>query len=794
MQPDVISITPTSWQLTHVAPEHLPAAIASRGAGLDWRPVEIPCTVQTSPFGLPLDELYQRDNIETVRWMEAEYWLFRTTVTPPAVRADEEAVYLFQGIDYRCRIYLNGQHVLDHEGMFSPIAIPLTGVPAHSELLVVIEPFADESATPQTLKARYSFGKGWDFAPKLQSRGIWDEAALVVRPRLRVTAVAVDTALNNDQRADVTLRVSLSERVAFGHITAQLQGVTRTFPIVNADQLALPLNIPSPTLWWPNGQGEPSLSDLRLELDMPGRATLPCTRRVGLRSLDRVACEGQGVEDIPLQLVVNGRPVFLKGVNWVPLDSCPGTITRERYAQFLQQFKAAGVNLIRVWGGGLKEKDAFYALADELGLMVMQEFPLACQLLSREEAFLRLLAQEATAIIHAVQHHPCVVIWTGGNEHFHYWDLLDSGTERMEAAKAAMASHFNFNSRDWRAGTDTYDEPALAMMGELCARLDPGRPFQLTSGMEGEGEVHGIWTWNPAIGDHRYRDYDSLYDYWLDARQHLYSEASVSSIANLSTIGQVLGTTSPYLPEKDDPIWRLHHAFAAAWDHFPDLWLDIPSTEALFGALDSLDDLILANQWMQGEGARFLIEETRRKMGHTCGIIWWGVNEPWPGLAGNALIDYFGRPKLGWQFLANAFQPTMLSLRYRHCVARTCKPELWLTHDGPLPFHGRYEVETENLRTGEVDRYAGQVAADRAQSCYLRTLLPLRLTAGSQAQITCRLYDGETLVHQNDYFFASNEDAAPFAGVLQARLRARYGTSAAGAGGSLPMQAETVVY
>ena len=89
-------------------------------------------------------------------------------------------------------------------------------------------------------------------------------------------------------------------------------------------------------------------------------------------------------------------------------------------------------------------------------------------------------------------------------------------------------------------------------------------------------------------------------------------------------------------PEKDDPIWRLHHAFTAAWDQLPDLWLDIPSTEKLFGKLTELETLVLANQWMQGEGARFLIEELRRKMPHTCGVIWWGVNEPWPGLAGNA--------------------------------------------------------------------------------------------------------------------------------------------------------------
>jgi len=740
---------------------------------LDWREAAVPSSVQNSAFGLPLDELYAGDNIRQVEWMKDYYWLYRTQFAVPQYGADEEAVVVFKGIDYKCAIYINGVNKAGHEGMFSRVEISLAewAPGTELELLVAIEPFVNGEEPYEHLKARYSVGNGWDFAPKLQSAGIWDDVGIVVRPRLRVEQAQVITKLANSQRADVIVDIALSEQVAFGNVTVELDGVSRSFPVVRTDRLRLPLCIPSPTLWWPVGQSgetEGRLLTLGIELEVEGRKTEPFTQRTGIRSVERIACSGQGVEDIPLQLVVNGRKVFMKGVNWVPLDACPGSITTERYRLFLKQFKEAGVNMIRVWGGGLKEKDDFYALADAYGIMIMQEFPLACQLLARTERFYRLLAQEATAIIQSLKHHPSIVIWSGGNEHYHYWDNVDSGTDIMEQAVPTVRKLFGIaeDNTQWLAGADRYDEPALGLLGHLCALLDDSRPFQITSGMEGEGEVHGIWNWNPRIGDHRYRDYDSLYRFWREADQHLYSEASVSSIANLPTIRQVCGAETDQIPSLDHPVWQMHHAFKACWDGLDDLWLDLPSTERLFGRLDRIEDVVFANQWMQAEGGRFLIEEIRRKMDHTCGVIWWGVNEPWPSLAGNALIDYYGRPKLGWSFLANAFRPTILSLRYEHCLSRSVKPELWITHDGYEPFAGSYTVTLTDMQTGESETLSGKIRCAAYASQYIKTLSRTRMKANTRIHANCRLYAGEDAepVHINDYVWGSIEDEAPFGG------------------------------
>ncbi len=754
-----------SWDLSHSEKDVCPDGMLVMPSGLEWRNVKVPCSVQNSPFGLLPEILYQRDNISKVAWMNGKHWIFRTTVAVPSVAADEEAIILFKGIDYGYRIFLDGRPVADGEGMFSPVEISLAGMTGTCELAVVLPPFEDNPSCPETLKARYSMGSGWDFTPAIQPRGLWDDVEVVVRDRLRITSVNVATRLRNQQRADATVEICLSETVQAGEAVIELAGVKRVIPLLDARKLNVPVEVLSPQLWCPNGMGPVSLVTLRIELRVPGRGTHPYERMVGLRAIDRVPCEGQGLEDIPLQLLINNRPVFIKGVNWVPPDACPGNITKERYALFLRQFKAAGVNLIRVWGGGLKEKDAFYELADELGLMVMQEFPLACQKLARTERFYRILLKEAKSMVEQLKPHPSVVIWCGGNEHYHYWDNCDSGTPRMqECVDWVRKSHsFGDDNREWRGGADRYQEPSLLLLAELCAREDSSRPFQITSAMEGEGEVHGIWNWNPALGDHRFRDSESLYDYWLKTKGCLFSEASVSGIANLQTIRDVMEEDSPAVPTVSDPVWTLHHAFHAAWDKFPDLWLDLPSNEKLFGPIKDIEDLVLANQWMQGEGGRFFVEEVRRRMGQSCGVIWWGVNEPWPGLAGNALIDWYGRPKIGWFMVTNSFKPSILSLRYPHCVLRRVKPELWLSHDGPEPFAGHYEVTTLNLATGVKDIYNGLANAQPYQSVFLRTLTPVRLHAGTRVHVTCRLMDARGEVkHRNDYLFASNEDAVPF--------------------------------
>lgn len=329
------------------------------------------------------------------------------------------------------------------------------------------------------------------------------------------------------------------------------------------------------------------------------------------------------------------------------------------------------------------------------------------------------------------------------------------------AAEKAVNAGAPFAHREWLAGaTARYEEPAHVLLGGVTAECAPGCLYQNTSAMEGEGEVHGIWTWNPRIGDHRYRMFATPRAYWRAADQHLYSEAGVACVANIETIRDVLGDAcSDALPSPDDPLWRLHHGFGAAWDGLRDNWLDVPSTEELFGPIASLRELVALNQYLQAEGGRFMIEELRRKQPRATGVIWWGANEPWPGLAGNALIDWHGRSKPAWAAVANAFAPTILSLRYDDLRPRALRADLWLSCNALGGFAGHYEAAVADGKGAIQDRFTGPCDARYGESFPLLRLPRTPLARGDWLEVRTRLSDrAGAAVHENRYWFGRFRD------------------------------------
>jgi beta-mannosidase len=745
------------WRLSHFDPTTEPPL---EDPPHGWKTVTVPGCCQTSPFGLPRTKLYQGTKILDLEWMEKRLWIYRRAVQVPKANSDETVRIVFSGLDYLYQVIIDGKSMASGEGMFHEVVIPLDFARGKRvDLEVRFKPPAQTRLEHlETTKAQ--FGRGWDFAPTLRTIGIWDDVHIEVVPCLRVQSVFIDTRLHNTQRALVKVHVELSEIVEDGWLNLSLCKTERRIPVLRAQRLTAFIEIESPELWWPKGLGKPALHDLSLTLEVAHRRTEKFIQKVGLREVGRSPAPGQHPVDIPLQFTVNQVPFFINGVNWVPPDSCIGEITPAQYDRQLKMYQTGHVNLVRVWGGGLREKSHFYQKCDELGLLVIQEYPVACGL-GRSNRFHRQLQAEARQIARTLRCHPSVFLFSGGNENYHYWNMLDSEEPALkkaaELAQIAVNGGKPFAGREWLGGAiKRYDEPAHLILGGVTAEEAPNCLYQNTSPMEGEGEVHGIWNWNPRIGDHRYRAFDTIYEYWRAADQHFYSEASVSSIANLETIRDVTGNSSNMIPRSDDKIWNLHHAFHAAWDLHRDLWLDIPATEKIFGPIRGLRELILLNQYLQAEGGRFMIEELRRKQPVVTGVVWWGINEPWPGLAGNALIDYYGRPKLSWPIISNAYSPVILSLRYDGIRPSSLKGELWLSCNDRQGFAGNYIVRVIDHKGHLIDLYEGACEADYLKSRPLRQLTPVRLGARDHVSVQTTLLDKyNRSIHENLYLFGN---------------------------------------
>jgi len=292
--------------------------------------------------------------------------------------------------------------------------------------------YPDRSAT---LKCQMSFG--WDFAPPIRTMGIWDDVHLIMTGPVAIVQAGATSRANLSTRAetqaykeaapthlpaDFTVNLTL-DALRPGRVQATVEITPANFEGAAAGPFRFPLKLPAgpsrhplqfhlpeATLWQPWDRGFPHLYRLQITLTTPEGSPL-----------DHVDIQ-TGVRTVALnhwQFTLNGQREFIRGLNWVPADSFPGRVRPEQYRRLLSLAKEGGANFLRVWGGGLREKQAFYTLCDELGLLVWQEFPFACMFLGaypRHARYLSLVRAECSAIVQQLGHHPSVVAWCGGNE------------------------------------------------------------------------------------------------------------------------------------------------------------------------------------------------------------------------------------------------------------------------------------------------------------------------------------------------------------------------------------------
>ncbi|MES1153760.1 MAG: glycoside hydrolase family 2 protein, partial [Rhodanobacter sp.] len=243
--------------------------------------------------------------------------------------------------------------------------------------------FGDEPKGGQTSnyvrKANYQYG--WDWGPRYVTEGIWQPVHLETWDDLRLADahiaqqhVDADVArllAQFDIRSDRAGRARL--RLSWSAPDGRRSSATREVSLAAGENhLDLPVRIDHPQRWWPAGYGVPNLYHFRAEVIVAGKVVAGIERDTGLRSVELRRQHDRWGRSFAF--VVNGVPIFAKGANLIPLDSFPERVTDARTRQILQSARDANMNMLRVWGGGYYQSDAFYAMADRLGLMIWQDF------------------------------------------------------------------------------------------------------------------------------------------------------------------------------------------------------------------------------------------------------------------------------------------------------------------------------------------------------------------------------------------------------------------------------------
>jgi len=622
-----------------------------------WFPAEVPGNIQYD-YGKMMGwgDINIGCNVEKFRATEDYTWEYRTVLDYPA-SADEEACFVCEGVDYSFDILLDGETVISHEGMFSPVEVDVTGH-AGSELIVRIhphpkDPFAkydDRDQAAQSCKPAVCYG--WDWHPRMLVSGIWQDAYVETRCAGFIRSIEPFYTLNEDRtRADIRFEIDCDESVK----------ITLFDPDGNIVGSGARIAVDNPRLWWCNGQGEPDLYTYVARTE-----DHEVTGRIGLRTVRLVMNEGAWVEPsvfpkgrsvAPIQIELNGRNVFCKGSNWVSPDIYTGRIDDDLYKTHLTLVRDANMNILRCWGGAGIHKKAFYDLCDELGIMVWAEFPLACNDYRGTPGYLKVLEQEATAILLKLRSHPSVVMYCGGNELFNNWSKM------------------------------TDQSLALRLLNKLCYELDPEKPFLMTSPVFGMG--HGGYTFYDPDQD------CDVFTLFQNSACTAYTEFGVPALSDMKSLKKAV-PEDEFWPPKPGGAWELHHGFNA-WGESRWLCMDVLARYA-DRPLESMEYMVTLSNWMQCEGYKAVFEEARRQAPYCSMAINWCYCEPWMTAANNSLIAYPVVPKKAYYAVQSALRPTMPSARipkFEWRAGEKFTAELWLLNDAPAAAEEIIDAEIE---------------------------------------------------------------------------------------------------
>ena len=640
-------------------------------------PAAVPGNVQKDyAAAMGWGDLSWMTNAKDYLAIEDDFWLYQTEVEA-APKEGERVFFVTHGIEYEYDVRLGGKTLCHHVGMYTKVELDITDELAESrELSILIYPhpkrpgaepgrqMADQSCKPAD---EY----GWDWHPRVLVSGLWEETYIETRGKGFIRDAEARYTLSDDlTKAQVKFDIDCGEaceitlRDAEGKVV--YQGEKKEFTLSDI------------RLWWCNGQGEPylySYSVKGIENEVTGT--------IGFRKVRFVMNENAWVEpvlfpkgrsDAPVTIELNGRNIFAKGSNWVNPEVFTGTIAPELYEKQVRFAKEAHMNIFRCWGGAVIDKEPFFEACDKYGIMVWQEFPLACNNYKGTPEYLAVLEPEARAILRRVRRHPCHVIWCGGNELFNNWSGM------------------------------TDQSHALRLLNKLCYEEDFEVPFMMTSPIQGMG--HGYYEFYDVERD------ISVFEMYRNESRTAYSEFGVPAIASMDQLKKIFTDEVIHDPKNAEP-WELHHGIRA-WR--PDSWMSLDVVEALFGKQERMEDCIEITNMLECEGYRCIFEEARRQKGPCSMAINWDYNEPWITAAGNNLIAYPDVKKPAYSAVQSALRPVLPCARIEHFVYHpgdVMRAELWLVNDTTEAVSRRVEasVTVDGVTTPLTTWESGEVPA-----------------------------------------------------------------------------------
>ena len=669
-------------------------------------------------------------NVLKLRPYEGYGWLYTKEFAAPAcdAKAGERTVLVFDGIDTLADVFLNGERIGEAENMLIPHRFDVTKRlrPGANTVQVLIRSLMrdaqyrtigvlgycmDGGADGEPYRKAGHMG-GWDIFPRAFVSGLWRGVRLEVEDACRIDQVAwLVTEVNPKAKsARVGCRVRL--QAPFRHVGhadvrfslerngRRVHELVKRFNTYHVFSQIHGAPVKDVEFWWPRGWGEPALYDAAVELVADdGTVLARNVQKIGIRS---IRLENRDTyPDRPGQFLfhVNGKPCYIRGTNWVPLDSFHGR-DAGRLIPTLELVKDLNCNMIRVWGGGVYEPEAFWDWCDANGVMVWQDFMTGCSVFPQDDGYARLTREEILSVVLRFRNRASLALWSGNNENdgAFYWKMgfelgrrYDPNRDRNSRRTIPDVIWEHDPMHDYLPSSpyespDDYAKKAVAPENHLWgARGYYKVPFYTNSPCFFASEMgyHGcpnraslermmtkgcVYPWTEVTGDDPLKDF-----HWNDEWQ---TKAS-----------------NPFGPDAKSVIRTGRNS------------LMTKQVAAMFGSVPrDLDAFIDASQIVQAEAMKTFVELFRsQKFTKKNGLIWWNVRDGWPQIS-DAVVDYYGGKKRAYHAIRNVQRDQLVMVRDDHKAVAV--------NDTLVPVSGRVRI---------TDKASGAVVLEKSYEVPVNT-------------------------------------------------------------------------
>jgi len=720
----------------------------------EWLPATVPGTVHTDLLdNKKIPDPFYGTNEKELQWIETCNWEYELWFNSNAeIISSYHCELQFEGLDTYAKVYLNDSLILVAENMFRTWSIECNKFmkPEKNHLVIIFEsavkrgnqearkntPTLPGEEKVYTRKAQYQYG--WDWGPRFAGFGIWKPVKFVAWTALRINNVQLSHELLSDSVTEISAVLDVAaDKASMVYIKIVLEGAAKdsfyfeqplTLPLT--ENIEVDFEINNPMLWSCTGSGKQNLYRVTIQLMDPERESDVFRTSYGLRKVELV--QEKDKPGSSFYFKVNDEAVFMKGANWIPADHFLPRVTKNKYRELLTAAKDANMNMIRVWGGGVYEDDAFYDICDSLGILVWQDFMFACAMYPGDSSFLANVHSEVIDNVTRLRNHPCIALWCGNNE-------IDEGWKNWGWQK-----QYKYSAKDSAAIWKNYLGLFHELIPGLLSQLDPSRPY---------------WESSPSIGwghEESLRSGDSHYwgvwwgmqpfEMYMKKTGRFMSEYGFQGMPSMKAIEMFAATGERKLNSAAMKNHQKHPSGFETIEHYMHDWYKKPK---------DFESYVYISQLLQAEGMKIAIESHRRAKPYCMGSLFWQLNDCWPVTSWSS-IDYSGERKAFYYVSRNSFQKYLISV-----VDTGTNFSVYVVSDDVIDQKAKLKITVLDFLGNVLSTEVANATALKNASvrCYSNRLDEMRSRYNPfRTVIKLELFKGDTLLTRNLYYLNKPKD------------------------------------